>query len=455
MSSRCSMTHSVVAGVVALLLIALPGAARAEPGSESNALVDATASAAVTMDKVEARAKQDAARVEALAQQRSALRTRAAAEKRAWEAALAAARAARSQHEKSQKKTGNPDLAVLATLREQYRVALERGAQLTKTLAELRAIEGDGFKALAGATQAAVDARAALEQARGAKARMNELGQTLSKDGGATKNEAQQASDKARLRTGVASPEQATARRTKSEAQDASVRLKIAEVRAARSRVEATVTKGGTRASQAQCDLKKVDWSKHAMTSYGAPGDSSENDGYSVGVSLGDVEYIDSNGDGQPEAFVPMYISGGTAGGTGFNRWALNVFEQGKGCDIKAVGDLNDMTMCQDGKFVGNAFVVTDSCEPVETRTEYRVVAGRLTPRKLAAAAPAPAARPAARSCNDEIGRAQAAVLVNQCISVSPATHPPCHGMNPCSMIMGEIKRACALNGNAPPCPKR
>ena len=31
--------------------------------------------------------------------------------------------------------------------------------------------------------------------------------------------------------------------------------------------------------------------------------------------------------------------------------------------------------------------------------------------------------------------------LVDRCIAVSPATHPPCNVANPCEMIQGEIDR--------------
>lgn len=47
--------------------------------------------------------------------------------------------------------------------------------------------------------------------------------------------------------------------------------------------------------------------------------------------------------------------------------------------------------------------------------------------------------------CTAEIGEARAARLVERCIAVSPATHPPCNAANPCEMIQGEIDRACAL----------
>ena len=51
----------------------------------------------------------------------------------------------------------------------------------------------------------------------------------------------------------------------------------------------------------------------------------------------------------------------------------------------------------------------------------------------------------AAASCNQSIGAAKAHVLVEQCLAVSPATHPPCNAANECALIQGEISRGCPL----------
>lgn len=50
-------------------------------------------------------------------------------------------------------------------------------------------------------------------------------------------------------------------------------------------------------------------------------------------------------------------------------------------------------------------------------------------------------------SCLNEVGAAASARLVERCIMVSPATHPPCNAANPCAMIQGEIDRACEMYG--------
>lgn len=58
----------------------------------------------------------------------------------------------------------------------------------------------------------------------------------------------------------------------------------------------------------------------------------------------------------------------------------------------------------------------------------------------LAAALPASAA-----SCRETAGEGWAKTYVEQCIEVSPATHPPCNVENPCELIIGEIKRGCDI----------
>jgi hypothetical protein len=52
-----------------------------------------------------------------------------------------------------------------------------------------------------------------------------------------------------------------------------------------------------------------------------------------------------------------------------------------------------------------------------------------------------------AGSCSSAIGAAAAAKLVERCIAVSPATHPPCNAQNECELIQGEIDRSCAMYG--------
>ena len=50
-------------------------------------------------------------------------------------------------------------------------------------------------------------------------------------------------------------------------------------------------------------------------------------------------------------------------------------------------------------------------------------------------------------ACNLDQGADAAQALVNRCIAVSPATHPPCNVANPCLMIQDEIDRSCGQYG--------
>ncbi len=50
-------------------------------------------------------------------------------------------------------------------------------------------------------------------------------------------------------------------------------------------------------------------------------------------------------------------------------------------------------------------------------------------------------------TCLSDIGKAASDRLVQRCIMVSPATHPPCNAANSCQMIQDEIDRACAMYG--------
>ncbi|TXN69989.1 hypothetical protein FV232_03745 [Methylobacterium sp. WL30] len=57
-----------------------------------------------------------------------------------------------------------------------------------------------------------------------------------------------------------------------------------------------------------------------------------------------------------------------------------------------------------------------------------------------------------AESCRAAVGARQAERLVERCMSVSPATHPPCNADNACALIESEIARGCGMidDGTAP-----
>jgi hypothetical protein len=60
----------------------------------------------------------------------------------------------------------------------------------------------------------------------------------------------------------------------------------------------------------------------------------------------------------------------------------------------------------------------------------------------------APQISPAASTrgtCLNAVGIERSRQLVNECLQVSPSTHPPCNAQNACSMIVEEIKRGCGL----------
>ena len=54
-------------------------------------------------------------------------------------------------------------------------------------------------------------------------------------------------------------------------------------------------------------------------------------------------------------------------------------------------------------------------------------------------------------SCLQSAGAVKANRLVNQCLQVSPATHPPCNAQNACSLIISEIRRGCSMLSQGAP----
>jgi hypothetical protein len=47
--------------------------------------------------------------------------------------------------------------------------------------------------------------------------------------------------------------------------------------------------------------------------------------------------------------------------------------------------------------------------------------------------------------CIKAVGAERSKKLVEECLQVSPATHPPCNSQNSCELIIDEIRRSCAL----------
>lgn len=67
------------------------------------------------------------------------------------------------------------------------------------------------------------------------------------------------------------------------------------------------------------------------------------------------------------------------------------------------------------------------------------------------AAAPETAAPAAEQTCLQERGADGAQELVDRCIAVSPATHPPCNADNSCALIQSEVDRGCEMLGDQGP----
>jgi hypothetical protein len=85
-------------------------------------------------------------------------------------------------------------------------------------------------------------------------------------------------------------------------------------------------------------------------------------------------------------------------------------------------------------------------------RTELHQIAEAFgVPEPYLAAAPDSASLSTTGTCLNAVGIQRSRQLVNECIQVSPATHPPCNAQNACSLIVDEIKRGCALIGQGAP----
>lgn len=90
------------------------------------------------------------------------------------------------------------------------------------------------------------------------------------------------------------------------------------------------------------------------------------------------------------------------------------------------------------------ASLMVAACSPEDTKIETA-----LNPALAPAVSPevTQTPEPSDQPCIEEIGQMQAAKLVERCIAVSPATHPPCNALNTCATIIGEIKRSCDMYG--------
>ena len=100
---------------------------------------------------------------------------------------------------------------------------------------------------------------------------------------------------------------------------------------------------------------------------------------------------------------------------------------------------------CQ-GRFLAHnvAAMTSDGGRVGEREMRMTLVAavlGLLAGGAAVAEQPEPTAR--MRPCSETAGPERAALLVRQCLQVSPATRPPCNAENTCGLILDEIKRGC------------
>lgn len=87
-------------------------------------------------------------------------------------------------------------------------------------------------------------------------------------------------------------------------------------------------------------------------------------------------------------------------------------------------------------------------------RTELHQIAQAYgVPEPYLAPTPGAASGPPSSTgtCLNAVGIERSRQLVNECLQVSPSTHPPCIAQNACSLIVNEIKRGCALLGQGAP----
>ena len=83
-------------------------------------------------------------------------------------------------------------------------------------------------------------------------------------------------------------------------------------------------------------------------------------------------------------------------------------------------------------------------------RTELDQISGAFGLGPMSSAMPLQQAA-SGSTCVEGVGAERAKRLVDECLQVSPATHPPCNAQNTCALIIDEIKRGCGLLGRDAP----
>jgi len=84
-------------------------------------------------------------------------------------------------------------------------------------------------------------------------------------------------------------------------------------------------------------------------------------------------------------------------------------------------------------------------------RAELSQVANAVGVAAPNGSAPISSSNPDGPACDQAVGTERSRRLVDECMQVSPATHPPCNAKNSCALIIDEIKRGCGmLTANVP-----
>ena len=91
---------------------------------------------------------------------------------------------------------------------------------------------------------------------------------------------------------------------------------------------------------------------------------------------------------------------------------------------------------------------VTSRWQKIRAELSQLSTAFGITRLPVQAAAADPGEGP---TCTVAVGAERAKRLVEQCLQVFPATHPPCNAQNSCQLVISEIKRSCALLGQTAP----
>jgi hypothetical protein len=122
----------------------------------------------------------------------------------------------------------------------------------------------------------------------------------------------------------------------------------------------------------------------------------------------------------------------------------LDIFKHGKPAD-RAVKELVYTASQIDPVIYSSQLNGQTTGEWEKLRGELHEIAQAYAVPEPYLAPQGPAAVSTKGTCLNAVGVQRSRQLVNECLQVSPSTHPPCNAQNACSMIVDEIKRGCGL----------